>query len=293
MPLQESESSYYKYLTERMDRGESNNIVIPTAVELIKNHLLTSNNVNILDLGCFNGAMLNQIRTNTPAEIRHQVTYTGGEVLESLIEDGKIKYPQLSFVKLDLKEPLPKIAKQDIVILSNVIHEVVPERCDHLLIEKVVLTTLKKVSQLLKPDGDLLILDGIKPNNDEDNVEVHFANEDLTGLFKLFAQKYLAFDIHHNELGEGTMQTRVKDLAAFLTKARYLFEGYWDIEAKQLYQYFNEQQFTECLQLSGFDVAKFEPQRFTQEHLKNIFAYTTPQIEYPAKNVLIVANKKT
>lgn len=291
MATQEAEAAYYRYLTERMDRGQSKNIVIPTAVDLILKHLETKDTVCILDVGCFNGAMLNQIRLNTPIELRDRVKYTGAEIERSLIEDGKVKYPELNFEKVNLDQPLPDIPPQDVVILSNVIHEVIPNEARGLEVDDIVQATIKKVSDLIVTGGDLLILDGLRPDNDDQLVEVKFAQNDQYGLFQLFAQRYTAFDVQTSDLGVNTIRTRVKDLAAFMTKARYLFEGYWDIESHQLYQYFNREQFVRALETSGLTINLFEPQGFTEEHLKNIFEHTKPHIEYPAKNVLIVANK--
>ena len=290
MSLTRAESSYYVYLTERMDKGESKNIVIPTTVDLISKHSQLKSVVKILDIGCFNGAMLNQIRLGTPAELRQRVSYTGAEIDGSLIEDGRKRYPELNFRKLNLQEQLPDLEQYDIVILSNVLHEVIPNS-ENIDVEKVIGASLKKISSLVTADGDLLILDGLRPDNDTNIVEVCFATSEVHELYKQFAEKYTAFKIYATDLGENIIQTRVKDLAAFLTKARYLFESYWSIESQQIYQYFNKQQFTKALQLSGFRIERLEPQRFDQEHVDRMFSSITPKIEYPAKNLLIVATK--
>lgn len=291
MALTKAESAYYTYLTERMGKGESKNIIIPTAVDLIKKHLLNKPTARLLDIGCFNGTMLNQIRLNTTENLRHRVQYSGAELDESLIKDGKHKYPDLKFERIDLDRPLPDMGQYDIVILSNVLHEIIPNE-ENIDIESVVGKTIDKVSLLTTTGGDLLILDGLKPNNDNEEVKVCFASDDIYKLYKFFAKKYSAFKIQvANNIRPNTIQTRIKDLAAFMTKARYLFEDYWSIESKQIYQYFNQQQFTQIIEKSGFRVQRFEPQRFTQEYLNNLFSSISPYIEYPAKNVLIVASK--
>lgn len=292
MTLTKAESAYYVYLTERMDKGESKNIVIPTAVELIIKHLQNELIVKVLDVGCFNGAMLNQIRLNTPAELRQRVFFTGAEIDESLIEDGRKKYPELGFNKIGLDKTSPDLGQHDIVILSNVLHEVIPNPNNGIAdVEKAIHTTLDRVSSFMTVRGDLLILDGLRPDNDREETKICFAASEPYELYKLFADRYSAFKVQVTDLGGNVIQTRVKDLAAFLTKARYLFEDYWPIESQQIYQYFDTQQFNKALGLLGFTVERFDPQKFTQEHLDSMFTSTNPKIEYPAKNVLIVATK--
>lgn len=292
MALTKAESAYYVYLTERMDKGESKNIVIPTAAELITKLLLKKPIVRVLDVGCFNGAMLNQIRLNTPTELRQRVYFTGTEIDKSLIENGRKKYPELTFNKIDLDKTLPDLGQHDIVILSNVLHEIIPNPNNGIAdVEKVIHTTLDSISSFMAVQGNLLILDGLRPDNDSEEIEICFTASEPYELYKLFADKYSAFKVQVTDLGGNVVQTRVKDLVAFLTKARYLFEDYWPIESQQIYQYFDTQQFNKALGLSGFTVERFDPQKFTQEHLNSMFTSTNPKIEYPAKNVLIVATK--
>ncbi|MFH1863333.1 MAG: hypothetical protein ABIJ85_00265 [bacterium] len=273
-----------------MDKGESKNIVIPTAIELITKHLQKKSVVKILDVGCFNGAMLNQIRINTPDELRQQVHYAGAEVDKSLIDDGRKKYPELTFNYMDLNGSLPDLGQHDIVVLSNVLHEVTPnsEGTDA---EAAISATLREISSFVTAGGNLLILDGLKPNHDDKIIEVHFTGSGPHKLYKFFAQKYSAFKVHAVDIGTNAIQTRGKDLVTFMTKARYLFEDYWPIESQQSYQFFTKEQFYKVLGLSGFRITRFEPQRFTQEYLNSIYASTNPKIEYPAKNVLVVATK--
>lgn len=292
MALTKAESAYYAYLTERMDKGESKNIVIPTAAELITKLLLNKPIVRVLDVGCFNGAMLNQIRLNTPAELRQRAYFTGAEIDEGLIEDGRKKYPELSLNKIDLDKTSSDLGQHDIVILSNVLHEVIPNPNNGIAdIEKVIHTALDRVSSFMAVQSNLLILDGLRPDNDSEEIEIRFATNEPYELYKLFADRYSAFNVQATYSGRNVIQTRVKDLAAFLTKARYLFEDYWSIESQQTYQYFNKQQFNKVLGLSKFTVERFDPQEFTQEYLNSMFTSTNPKIEYPAKNVLIIAAK--
>lgn len=292
MAKSEQGSSYYVYLTERMDRGESKNIVIPTVVDLIVQHLESKSDIKVLDVGCFNGAMLNRIRLLTPEDIRLRVRYIGAEIDEDLISDGSGRYSDIDFKQIDLGGSVSHLGLHDIVIVSNVLHEVIPgqsEDCSE--IGHAVGSAMQKIATLVKQGGNLVILDGLKPGSDSEQITINYKSRELYQLYQLFAEQYVAFKVQVEYLGENQIKTRIKDLAAFLTKARYLYEAYWPIESSQLYQFFTREQFYKVADESGFSVERFEPQVFPQEHIDEMFVSVNPQIEYPAKNVLIVARR--
>lgn len=291
MARSEQDVSYYEYLTERMDRGESKNIVIPTAVEQIKHYLKTKSRISVIDVGCFNGAMLNRIRILTPEEMVPLVDFRGADIDEELIADGRIIYPEIIFDQVDLKGSVGHLGQYDVVITANVLHEVISSQGEGVLMKNDIKTALHNIALLTKEDGVLILLDGLKPDNDEEEIIIEHSSSDSYDLFKLFTDRYSAFEVMAEHAGENHTKTRVKDLAAFLTKARYLGEDYWPIESTQIYQYFNREQFYRSFEQAGFNVERFEPQRFPQEHLDGMFCSITPQIEIPAKNVLIVGRK--
>jgi SAM-dependent methyltransferase len=292
MSKSEQDSSYYAYLTERMDRGESKNIVMPTVVDLITQHLETKTNVSVLDMGCFNGAMLNQIRTLTPERLRSRVSYNGAEIDESLVSDGRKRYPSLNFEQADLTGSITHLGLHDIVILSNVLHEVVPNESESVnILETAVGNTVRKVATITIEGGSLVVLDGIKPDEDTREVVLKHTSAETLHQYNLFAEEYMAFEVHAEDVEDRETKTRVKDLAAFLTKARYLTEEYWQIERQQLYQFFTRDQFIRTIESSGFSIERFEPQRFSDEQKASLFDSVTPAVEIPAKNVLIVARR--
>lgn len=280
--------AYTKYLTERLDSGESKNIVVPTVVEQILQKIKEVDRVRVLDIGCFSGAMLDRIRRETPETIRDQVDFCGVDMDEVALELGRNKYPNLTLFHGEVHEEFNQLGQFNIIILSNVIHEAILEGES---VERAVSDVVEGIVDLLSPDGSLVILDGLRPENNQTKVKIEFSSEEQSQLFKLFVQEYLAFPIEAEESSNGSFDIRLKDLAAFLTKARYLREDYWPVEATQLYQFFSADQFIKVLEQNGLRVEKLEPQLFDQQHIDNIFTKITPEIEIPAKNVLIVAKK--
>lgn len=292
MTLAEQKITYERYLTERLDSGQSQNIVIPATVELILQKATQTESVRVLDIGCFSGAMLNRIRNEVSPEIQRVTEFVGADIDEGILEIGRRKYQGLDLRHLDLKGSVNHLGTFDIVILANIIHETLSENPnpDAKDVETEVKQILDKVSDLLSDQGNLVILDGLKPPNEESWLTINFQSPDIERWFKEFAQKYGAFPVQV-KIDNGKFRTRMKDLAAFLTKARYLHEDYWPIESTQNYQYFTAEQFADTLMACGMIVKKIEPQRFTVEHLNRLFGSIDPIVDFPAKNVLIVAGK--
>ncbi len=284
--------AYTRYLTERLDSGQSQNIVIPTTADLIIQKAENQDSVRVLDIGCFSGAMLNRIRREVPDTIKSRVEFVGVDMDEEALSLGRSRYQGVSLISGEVNAGFEKIGTFDIILMSNIIHEAIPE--DNQTDQETtaaVSAVIGNVTKLLSPDGNLVILDGLRPENDQDLITVKFTDGDSDSLFEVFADRYQAFAAQIAKLPNGGFQTRMKDLTAFLTKARYLDEDYWDMESKQNYQFFTAAQFIRTLQTCGLEVERLEPQIFDQKHLQDIIAEIQPEVEMPAKNVLIVARK--
>lgn len=286
----EQKEAYFRYLTERLDNSQSKNIVISTSVDLILQKAQEVDNVRVLDIGCFSGAMLNRIRNEVSEEVRKRIEFVGIDADQEALALGKAKYRGLTLISRNLDETFDGLGKFDIAIMSNVLHEAISDKADTDY-QEIVTSMLAKTRDLTNEGGHLIILDGLRSENDLYRVKLSFATPQMKDTFLFFAKEYSAFPIETIDLGDGFIQTRIKDLAAFLTKARYLQEKYWPIESTQIYQFFTAGQFESALQSSGFEVEQMEPQVFTQEHLEDIFSFVDPKISFPVKNILIVARR--
>jgi SAM-dependent methyltransferase len=292
MVTRTEKAAYEKYLTKRLDNGQSQNVVISTTTKLLTRMVEENGGASVLDIGCYSGAMLNRIRRELPVEVSKQIQFTGADIDEEILEIGRRKYQNLDLKPVDLRTPVDHLGTYDVVILANIIHEILPENpnVETKFVEHEVAKTLSKVSDLLTINGNLVILDGIKPANENLWINIDFSDSEVKNLFIEFSQKYQAFPVRMEEVN-GIFRTRMKDLAAFLTKARYLKEKYWPIETTQNYQYFSMEQFRRTIGDCGMTIRNFEPQRFSEEHLKSLIRSINPVVEAPVKNVLIVADK--
>ena len=263
----------------------SKNLIVQKACNL--------GHVRVLDVGCFSGAMLNRIRNDVPDTIRERVEFVGVDVDGEALKLGRKKYQDLLLLSGEANSGFENLDSFDIIIMSNIIHEAIPEKNEtDQETEEAVLLIVNNATRVLNSEGNLVILDGLRPEDDQELVTVGFSGNELADLFEFFANKYQAFPIQTARLPENRFQTRIKDLAAFLTKARYLGEDYWDIESRQNYQFFTARQYVRTLDACGMEVERFEPQIFDQKYLKNIIAKIEPKVAMPVKNVLVVAKKK-
>jgi len=282
---------YFKYLTERLDSGESKNIVVPTAVNIICKKLKFQKKIKVLDIGCFSGAMLNRIRLNLPDGFKNRVSFIGVDKDKKVLMMGVNRYQNIIFISSDFEKDIPLVSQYDIIIFSNVLHEISSKAKSNKNRKNIVNALIKKIRGLLCTDGNLVILDGLKPKRSNRNVVVKFATSTSCNRYKLFARRYNAIPIQAERISKNKIKTKIGHLAAFLTKARYLNKEYWKNESKQLYQYFTVDEFEELIAANKMVVEKIEPQMFSKNQINKIIDSVDPKIELPAKNILIVAKK--
>ena len=106
----------------------------------LKKYIL-KNAIDILDIGCG--------ETKLPKILKNQIkSYTGFDILESVTEKNKVNYPKHSFYTQDILKTEIKESKFDYIIMLAFI--------EHLEYKDVV-NLFKKLKQLLKPTGEIIL----------------------------------------------------------------------------------------------------------------------------------------
>lgn len=286
---------YYTYLTQHLDKGTSQNPVVKEAEKRIKEIAKRKPIIHIADVGCFSGSVISRIYENLPIKLRNRVRLTGIDNNREFLNKGKKNYPAITFVVGNLKNKIPLIEQYDIAILSNVLHEIYAEKfrenLNALNGTKAVKSAIRNAMDLLNKDGYLVILDGIKPPLSSKSITVEFTNDLIFKKYFDFAKRYKALPIKAERLSGKKIKTTIGSLAAFMTKARYLNESYWEQESSELYQYFTAKDFEKILTVKRIKIVKFELQNFSKMEIKKRIESVKPSVEVPAKNVLIVAQK--
>lgn len=289
------DKNYCTYLTRRLDKGISKNPVVKEVEKLIQKTLRKKSIIHIADIGCFSGSLINRIYKNLPTKFRKQVRLTGVDNNKESLVKGKENYQEITFVIGDLLRGIPLIEQYDIVILSNVLHEIYSEKIQKKSSPLIAANTLKSAVQravgLLNRDGYLVILEGIKPSFLSSVIVIEFTTSLGLEKFFKFAKEYNAAPIKIEKLPDKKIKTNLGSLAAFLTKVRYLNESYWKQESLELYQFFTAEDFKRILRDEKMKIVKFELQKFSKAEIRKQIKSIKPDVQIPAKNALIVAKK--
>lgn len=280
-------TSYFEYLTAGIDSG-SPNILIEVATKILTDEYSTrQETIRIADVGCFTGSIANRIYQNTPDTDRNRFQFFGLDNDFQILTFAKKIRPHIHFVNYDLADSPPFDETFHIILISNVLHEIFSEHLPNKKVaRKAVVSTLTSLSEMLMPLGYVLILDGIKPENPNRKILINLPKDELR-LFRRFAESNFATPVKFKNLGDGTVETTIGGLAAFLTKAKYLDEDYWEKESKEVYQFFSINDYQEAMHKSGLKIVgvTFQPAKISRR------VRILSRAEVPPKNVLIKAQK--
>ena len=288
-PQRDAGNAYHDYLTE-IERGKDN-IVINYATDVICSRLANhSEPINIVDIGSYNGAMLNGIYTRLPESLRKKVQLYGFDFDDEVLEEGRRKYPYINFQHYDLTKPASISTQFDLAILSNILHEVYSDYIgDHKAGTLGVQNALGNITKMIGGGEYIVIMDGIKPTYGSHVVTIDIKKDNIKEDLQAFSQSTYVIPISYNLTENGFVKITLKDLAIFLSKAKYMRRGFWDLESRQVYHYFNEEEFRTQMASVGLELVDFLPQHF--DHTIGIEIVNPQEINLPAKNTLIFAQK--
>lgn len=286
--------SYFKHLTERLDKGTSKSPILSAVVNLCKLHGFTKNSpLQIIDIGCFSGSMLNRILMNLPDKIRPCVSCVGvDENYEPLIL-GSRRYPTINFTCSSLKHSLPFKQVFHIAIISNVLHELFSAKklkSDSDSVSKMhVQRALAQICQIITPNGYLVIEDGVMPSEPDRIVLLELKEKATRDKFIFFSREF-AFPTSISFIEENLVKISLRDLSAFMTKAKYFSERFWPIEATQVYQFMTKDEFHASLTSAGMVVQDSQLLLHPVDKWASKFALLESE-SYPPKSIFLLARK--
>lgn len=282
-------NEYHKYLTEKLDEG-SPNIVVESVSSLIDRNFLSSKNLRIADLGCYTGSIINRVYNLLPDDLRNKTVLVGFDLDSEIINEASLTRPHISFFQQNLSEEIKKHEPFNILILSNILHEIYsPCLPDKNKAKSQVTKALSNVQKLTKPGGFIVLLDGILPDDSSKNIDIKFANTSGYDKFIKFNKSGYVINIPCKENDNLIITTTLVGLASFLSKSRYLDTSFWEQEAEQVYHYFSQEDFKESLLSYGFTITEQIFQKVDDVEKKLQILDTS--IKIPYKNTLIVARQ--
>lgn len=189
---------YFDYLTKRLDAGVTGNLFVSKSTEVIEEALSNNNIVKVLDLGCFSGALLNNILSQFSLPKRNRIRAVGVDINISAMNRGAFVYKDIIFLQGNLESSLPIVNQYDVVLLSNILHELISKLCNNRITE--TRNVLMYICNFLKPGGKLIFLDGVKLEKNK-KIQVKFHSNGLE-RFRRLANQYKAKHIVYVETEE-------------------------------------------------------------------------------------------
>lgn len=281
--------AYHEYLTE-IERGKDN-LVINYTAEVANSRLANfAGSINIVDIGSYNGVMLNEIYMRLPEPLRKKIQLYGFDFDDEILEEGRRKHPHINFQHYDITKSTSTGTSFDLAILSNILHEVYSGYIgDHKAGTLAVQNALGNVVKMIKEDGFIIFMDGMKPTASDQLVTIDITKDNVRRDLQTFSQSAYVAPISYRLTENGVVKITLEDLAIFLSKAKYMHRGFWEQESRQVYHYFTEEEFRTQIDIAGLKIVDFLPQHF--DNTIGIEMVEPYGIRLPAKNTLIFAQK--
>jgi len=277
---------YFDYLTKRLDEGTGNNLFIYEVVKAIREELKHNPIVNLIDMGCFSGALLNNVLNNLSNTERDRIRAIGVDINKSVLERGSKKYKDILFLHNNLEMSLPLLSQYNILLLSNTLHEIINYKKNKPINDLV--KVLRKMISLLKPGGKIIFMDGVKLDENK-KLKVIFKNNNYE-KFKKFSKIYFAQEITYFE-EKKLINIDLNNLSTFFSKERYLETSYWNKESQEIYQFFSKLEIQTAFKRCNLGIIKQEIQFYKEEYINSKLSMIEPKDEKIPKNILIIAEK--
>jgi SAM-dependent methyltransferase len=207
---------------------------------------------SVIDLGCGEGHMLNQIKTiYEKSQPSSPVRFIGVDYNKSLIKRAGKNYPEIELLNLDIVNDSLKILKNkfDIVMIVNTLHEVFSFHSwngdfNEKNGKKKVIHTLKNITQILKRNGKLVLFDGVEhPDKPNKKVIIKLLKKTSKDEFLRFVKEYQPIKIKPKWLSDSNVEITTKEFTRFVTKLIFLNTPSWEMEKEEMYQYFTKKEF--------------------------------------------------
>jgi ubiquinone/menaquinone biosynthesis C-methylase UbiE len=196
----------------------------------------------VADLGCGSGTVMELIRRKFPKS-----TIIGVDCSAEMLGRCKQRFRGADLRKGDISEPLFEDASIDTIVLCSIMHEVFSYKgYDYSAVRR----TLRHAAKALKPEGRLILRDGVKPAKQE-AVYLTFLNGKTYDKFVRFAKEFGSSEIVWREV-DSRVQVARRDAMEFLSK--YLYDVNWKHEVKEQFGVFTVDDWEEEFKKAGLRV---------------------------------------
>lgn len=253
----------------------------------------------VIELGCGEGHILGELLklcadANIPVG-----EFVGLDIQPGVVERARRLYPRANFCVADYTNGPLKLKPFDVVLLVGTLHEVYSANrsassgeIDREAGRGGVERALGRAAALAADGGYVVLFDGVEHALPHDSkITVRFQSVGALDEFKKFAAEYEAFIVAYESRPGRRVRVSVRDFTRYITKTRFINGVLWEIEKRESYQYFSEQEFRKCLRRLGLKLLTLEclsPHRGDWEARVRI---ETPGVDFPNEHILIVGQK--
>lgn len=246
---------------------------------------------NIMEVGCGCGTVLELLSRYQP-----ESNVYGTDISDTMLKRSKErKYTNnnITILKAEAKEEVFKEKTLDTIIFCSVLHEVYSYSGYS---QKNVEDTIENAYKMLKPNGRLIIRDGVKP--EEKTIYIKFKKEEVEKKFYRFAEEFGPYRIEYKK-EEDLVKLKKHDAMEFLSK--YTYNENWDIEVKEKFGALTKEEYCSMIEKKGFKIIHLESYLidFLREthYEKDVELFekdkngSLTKTEYPDSTMIIIAEK--
>ena len=254
--------------------------------------------IRLLEMGCGEGQVIGAL-----AEAHGSIgASVGVDYSHRAIEKCRSSYPGISIIEGDFTDRglLQGLGQFEIILFVNALHEVFsstlsPEtgEVDVPRAKIRVEQALVGAQQCLAPGGYLVLFDGLEYSGDiTQDVRIRFRHWQARRRFDTFAREYRPFRISYRESGDPfVVALPLRDFARYIDKSIFLEKRLWQTERLESYQYYTQAEFVEGFARLGLEIRELNTLTVNYEKWQAEVEILTPEVDFPAEHILILARK--
>lgn len=277
--------------------GLSKSSTIPYVLKYIDTLSALNNNIpHIVDVGCSEGDILNEINNLTKDKVK---SLTGIDYNVNIIKKAKEKYPGIEFIRKDLvQDSFDEFSNHvDIALAINTLHEIFSFYATNGAFDAAkgvtaVLQAIGKIKDMLRKDGIFILFDGIEQSTPKDKLmRIRLKNKKVEANLQKFMNEYIPYKVEITKIDESIYEISSRDFTRFITKYRFLHSVDWHLEREESYQYFNKMEFIQNIKTLGFKVETLNLLSPNLGTWADSVEILTEDESFPYEHILIIGRK--
>jgi SAM-dependent methyltransferase len=239
---------------------------------------VTPNVSAILDLGCGIGVLTTRLAKRFPSKL--VVGIDRSKYLLSRLQRKK----NVSVILGDVPTLPFRNRSFGLVVAVQVLHEIF-----HFKGAKALDRTFQNVHNILKEDGELIILDHFNPGDAPISFKLP---EEMRNRLREFQSKFKPRKITYDETSEGWLRTSLRDFCDFVTKIWALNSELEEEEMSETHTPFTPHELENLVQDAGFRVEHTISLTSLDRHLEYYGITVEPATKLPNRHILLKARKR-